>query len=171
MWWPSGVIWRNPSTGEYHIKAKQRFKWLRDAAKKFAVKVDSATDQELAIDGNALPKEIQDEIFVYGISKIVDDRLSQVPADLKMDTAQKLVDQFMAGEWKAERTVGARILPAIIEAIVQVKGCSPAAAQLAHRRLDDEQKIVLAGNLAKQVAAIKEARSKAAEVGLDDLLS
>lgn len=152
-------------------KAKQRFSWQRNADKGLAIKVDGETNTALEIDGTHFPQAIQDEIFVYGISKIIDDRLSQVAAGLKMDQAKKLVAQFLAGEWKAERTAGARFLPTVIEAIAQIKGCSVAAAQAAYRGLDDEQRIVLKGNLAEEISAIEEARSKADEVGLDDLLS
>ncbi len=152
-------------------KAKQRYSWQRNADKGLAIKVDSKTNTALEIDGNSFPEKIQAEIFVYGISKIIDDRLSQVAADLKMDQAKELVKQFLAGDWKAERVAGARFLPTVIEAIAQIKGCSVAAAQAAYRGLDDEQRIVLKGNLAETISAIEEARSKAAEVGLDDLLS
>ncbi len=152
-------------------KAKQRFSWQRKANKGLAIKVDSETNMAFEINGLEFPDEIRDEIFVYGISKIIDDRLSQVPADLKIDEAEKLVEQFMAGNWKAERTARARFLPTVVEAIAQIKGCSVASAQAAYRGLDDEQRIVLKGNLAETISAIEEARSKAAEVGLDDLLS
>ena len=152
-------------------KAKQRFSWQRKANKGLAIKVDSETNTALEIDGTKFPTEIAAEIFVYGISKIIDDRLSQVAADLKMSQAKKLVEQFLAGDWKAERTAGARFLPTVVEAIAQIKGCSVASAQAAYRGLDDEQRIVLKGNLAETISAIEEARSKAAEVGLDDLLS
>jgi hypothetical protein len=152
-------------------KAKQRYSWQRNADKGTATKVDSETEKSLTILGFELPKAIQAEIFVYGISKIIDDRLSQVAADLKLPEMSKLTEQFQAGEWKAERTAGARFLPTVIEAIAKIKGCSVAAAQAAYRGLDEEQRTVLKGNLAEQITAIEEAREKAAEVGLDDLLS
>ena len=152
-------------------KAKQRFSWDRNATKGTATKVDTVAEAKFTFDGFDLPKVIQEEIFVYGLSKIIDDRLSQVHSDLKLDQARALFDQFKAGNWKAERTAGARFLPTVVEAIAQIKGCSVASAQAAYRGLDEEQRVVLKGNLAEKISAIEEARSKAAEVGLDDLLS
>lgn len=152
-------------------KAKQRFSWLRNATARLATKIDSLTKQEIMIDGNELPEVIQEEIFVYGLSKIVDDRLSQVPADLKIAQAALLFEQLKAGNWKAERTGGIHLLPLVIEAIVAAKGCSPAKAQEAYRLLDEEQRIVLKSNLAESMAEIAEARKAAEDVELDDLLS
>jgi len=152
-------------------KAKQRFSWLRNATARLATKIDSLTKQEIVIDGNELPEVIQEEIFVYGLSKIVDDRLSQVPADLKLAETVRLYEQLKAGNWKAERTGGIHLLPLVIEAIMAAKGCKAAAAQGAYRLLDDEQRIVLKANLAESMSAIAEARKEADEVELDDLLS
>ncbi|MCZ6775242.1 MAG: hypothetical protein O7D34_02155 [Ignavibacteria bacterium] len=152
-------------------KAKQRFSWQRNANKGLAIKVDSETNTALEIDGTKFPTEIAAEIFVYGVSKIIDDRLSQVSPDLKMRQAKELVAQFMSGDWKAERTGGIHLLPLVIDAIMLAKGCKAAAAQEAYRQLDDEQRIVLKSNLAESMSAIAEARKGAEIPELDDLLS
>ncbi len=152
-------------------KAKQRFSWDRIASDGVAIKIDGSTNETIQITLSDFPQGIQDEISVYGLSKIVDDRLSQVPADMKMSQVEGLVNQLMAGDWKAERTGGIRFLPAVIEAIKQAKGCTIAAAQDAYRELDDEQRIVLKTNLADQILKIEEARKEAAAVDLEDLLS
>ena len=82
-------------------KAKQRFAWRREASNGTAIKVDQSTDETLRIDGMEFPQAIREEIFVYGISKIIDDRLSQVAPDAKMSEARTLVAQLISGEWKA----------------------------------------------------------------------
>ncbi len=151
-------------------KAKQRFSWQRNATTGLAIKVDSETNTALEIDGMEFPEVIQEEIFVYGVSKIIDDRLSQVSPDLKMTEAKKLVAQFAAGNWKAERTGGIHVLPLVIEAIMQRKGCKVAPAQAAYRALSDEAKTVLKDNLSEAMAEIAEARKGADEVTLDDLI-
>ncbi len=152
-------------------KAKQRFSWDRDATTGIIVKTDGLTSATFETDLSTYPQLIQDEIFVYGGSKIIDDRLSQVPASLKIQEAEKLVLQFMEGDWKAERTGGARFLPTVVEAIKKVKGCSIAAAQKAYRGLDDEQRIVIKENLAETIREIDEARKEEDVPELDDLLS
>ena len=89
-----------------------------------------------------------------------------------MDTAQALVDQLMAGKWKAERTGGIHILPLIIEAIMDAKGWKVAKAQAAYRKLDDEQRAVIKTNLKDEMAAIHEARlADETDEDLEDLLS
>ena len=151
-------------------KAKQRFSWERNATTGIAIKVDGETKETLEINPSEFPEVIQQEITVYGLSKIVDDRLSQVPAAMKIAQARLLVEQFTLGNWKAERTGGIHLLPLVIEAIVQAKGCSVAQAQEAYRRLDDEQRLVLKDNLSEQMAEIAEARKEAEEVSLDDMI-
>lgn len=150
---------------------KTRFGWNRNASLGTAEKIDRVTEETILIKGREFPEEIQDEIFVYGISKITDDRQSQVPADHKMEGIPALVAQFMEGMWKAERTGGARFLPTVVEAIAQIKGCSIASAQAAYRGLDDEQKVVLKTNLADTILEIEEARKDADIPELDDMLS
>ena len=135
------------------------------------MKVDSQTEDQFEIRLDDLPEVIQQEVAVYGLSKIIDDRLSQVPADLKIPQAFLLKDQLVAGNWKAERTGGIHLLPLVIEAIMAAKGCKAAAAQEAYRQLDEAQRIVLKDNLGPRMSQIAEARKDAPEVELDDLLS
>ena len=110
------------------------------------------------------------DVAVYGLGKVLQDRNSQVDADGKLDAMNKTYAALSGGQWKAERTVGARFLPPVIEAIGKRKGCSVAAAQAAYRALDEAQRQVLRENLAEDIAAIEQARKEASEVSLDDLI-
>lgn len=152
-------------------KAKQRFTWDRNATTGEAIKTDTSTGETFAVTLDQFPEEIQGSIAVYGLTKILDDRGSQVPADQKIEYCKVLVTQMEQGNWKAERTGGIHLLPLVIEAIVSKKGCSVAKAQEAYRQLDEEQRLVLKGNLATDMAEIAEARKAADDVALDDLLS
>lgn len=152
-------------------KAKQRFTWNRNATNGEAIKTDTSTSETFVINLEQFPEEIQAEMAVYGMTKIFDDRGSQVPADEKISYCQVLQAQMEAGNWKAERTGGIHLLPIVIEAVIAAKGCSPAQAQLAYRLLDEEQRIVLKTNLAESMVKIAEARSAAQDIQLDDLLS
>lgn len=151
---------------------KTRFGWLRNASLGTAKKFDRKTEETILIQGLEFPDEIRDEIFVYGISKIIDDRQSQIAADLKMEGIPSLVAQFMEGTWKAERTGGIHVLPLVIEAIMEAKSWKVAKAQAAYRRLDDEQRQVLKANLKDEMSVIAAARiADESEEDLDDLLS
>ncbi len=152
-------------------KGTQRYSWRRNANEGIAVKVDSVTEETLTIDGKSFPEEIRAEIFVYGISKIIDDRLSQVAADDKIAETRKLVAQLKSGEWKAERVAGARQLAAVIIVIMNELGCSVHQAQDAWRKKDDAGKKALREVLAPKILEVEEARRTADEVSLDDLLS
>lgn len=152
-------------------KAKQRFTWDRNATTGEAIKTDTSTGDKFTVVLDQFPEEIQGSIAVYGLTKILDDRGSQVPADQKIEYCKVLVAQMEAGNWKAERTGGIHLLPLVIEAIVLAKACSVAKAQEAYRLLDEEQRLVLKSNLAESMAEIAEARTQAQDVELDDLLS
>ena len=109
---------------------------------------------------------------IYGLTKILDDRGSQVPADLKIEYCQVLVAQMEAGNWKAERTGGIHLLPLIIEAIMEAKGWKVAKSQEAYRKLDDAQRLVLKESLSARMLKIADARkADESEETLDDLLS
>ena len=152
-------------------KAKQRFTWNRNATNGEAIKTDTSTGEMFEVNLDQFPEEIQAEIAVYGLTKILDDRGSQVHADQKIAFCGELVSQMEAGNWKAERTGGIHLLPVVIQAIVESKGCSITAAQTAYRLLDDEQRVVLKTNLAISMAEISETRKAEEDVELDDLLS
>ena len=153
-------------------KAKQRFTWDRNATNGIARKADTATGETFTTALDRFPEVIQEEIAVYGLTKIFDDRGSQVPADEKIAFCQALQTQMEAGNWKAERTGGIHLLPLVIEAIMEAKGWKVAKAQAAYRKLDDEQRVVLKTNLAESMAEIAEARkADETEEDLDDLLS
>lgn len=152
-------------------KAKQRFTWNRNATTGTAIKEDTETGEKFTTSLDEYSEDLQAAIAVYGLTKVFDDRGSQVPADEKIAFCETLQTQFIAGDWKAERTGGIHLLPLVIQAIVSSKGCSVTAAQTAYRLLDDEQRVVLKTNLAKSMATIAEARRAEKKIDIGDLLS
>ena len=150
-------------------KSTQRYTWKRNATNGTAEKRDTVTGETLLINGKKFPDDIQAEIFVYGISKISDDRLSQVSASQKFDELKKLVTQFMDGQWKADKTGGSRFLPPIIEVIMEFKGWSVSKAQASYRALDAEGRDALKAGQAKRIAEILEARLAEGVESLDDM--
>lgn len=153
-------------------KAEQRFTWNRNPTNGTVVKTDTVTGETFETSLDLYPDEIQENFTVYGITKIFDDRNSQVPADEKIAYCQVLQQQLIAGNWKAERTGGIHLLPLIIEAIMEEKAWKVAKAQAAYRKLDDEQRAVIKGNLRDRMLKIADARkADDSEESLDDLLS
>jgi hypothetical protein len=153
-------------------KAEQRFTWNRNPTTGVVLKTDTITGETFETSLDLYPDVIQENFTVYGITKIFDDRGSQVPADEKISFCQALQMQLIAGNWKAERTGGIHLLPLVIEAIMEEKNWKVAKAQAAYRRLDEEQRIILKGNLKERMLAISEARkADESEEDLDDLLS
>jgi len=153
-------------------KAKQRFTWKRNATYGTVLKTDTTTGEKFSTALDQYPEVIQENIAVYGLTKVFDDRGSQVPADEKIAFCITLQAQMEEGNWKAERTGGIHVLPLIIEAIMEAKGWKVAKAQKAYRALDEEQRAVLKTNLADEMSVIAEARkADEGDEDLDDLLS
>ena len=151
-------------------KAKQGYSWAYNHEAMKVVVTDKASEDNAAFLAEDLPEDIRDRALLYGIGKLLQDRNSQVAAADKMSAFGKTWDQLTDGTWKQERTFGARLLPAVVEAIAKRKGCSAAAAQKAYRALDDAAKQVIRENLAEDIKAIEAARAGASEVSLDDLI-
>lgn len=151
-------------------KSEQRFSWNRNPTTGAVLKKDTVTGETFGTNLDEYPEVIQENFTVYGMTKIFDDRGSQVPPELKIEFCKALELQFKAGAWKATRTGGIHLLPLVIEAIMEKKNWKVAKAQEAYRKLDDAQRLVLKGNLADLMLAIQEAREKAPEGDLEDLL-
>ena len=151
-------------------KAKQRFSWTYNHEAAIAKVIDSVTKNEALYSFAELPETIRDQVAVYGLGKVLQDRNSGVDADAKMDGMTKTYESLSSGQWKADKVMGARFLSPVIEAIGKRKGCSVSAAQAAYRALDDTQKIALKEALAEDIQAIVDARAAAEEVDVSDLL-
>lgn len=158
-------------------KAKQRFTWLRDAKSMLIEKIDkftaSAEDPKLALrqefDLADLPESIRDEMTVYGATKIIDDRNSQVAADDKMTAALKVWAQFIAGVWIAPKSGGGGFTPPIITVIMQKMNASLSEAQASYRKLDKAQKDALKEANKGSIAAVVEAQQSENTLDLDGM--
>lgn len=152
------------------IKSKLKYAWAYLTGKMAVTVKEKQTGAEKTFLWNDLPDDIQEAISLYGIGKVLQDRNSQVPAEQKMEAFDRTWEQLCNGIWKAERQVGARFLPAVIEVIAKRKDCSVAAAQAAYRALDEDQRTVLKSKLSKQIQEVEAARAAQTEVDLDDLI-
>ena len=152
-------------------KGKQRFSWNRNPTTGIITKIDGETKQSIIIDLNQFNEDIQQKMFVYGGSKIYDDRLSQVPAAIKMQSVGALTTQLLDGKWKSDKTFGDRFMPPIIQVIMDEQGCNVSVAQAAYRALDEESRIVLKEAQADAIADVIAAREAQDIPSLDGMMS
>jgi len=132
-------------------------------------------DQELGSSAfvfDTLPESIRSEIQVYGLSKVLQDRTSDVTDKLdKLDAMDDVYALFEQGTWKKERKAGAPVVSVEVEALANLKGVSIPAIQKARKGYTKEQWATIVDNEAVQAEIIKvKAERDGQEADLDDLL-
>lgn len=151
-------------------KAKQRFAWTYDHAKGIVSVKDTETGSERTFQVSDYPEEIQGGLTAYGLGKKLQDSQSQTDADDKFAGFDATSAQLIDGKWNAAKTGGSRLLPAIIEVIMEFKGWSVAKAQKSFKALDDDAKAALIKGQAKRIEEVLEARKDESESSLEDML-
>ena len=118
-------------------------------------------------------ESLQPNVALYGLSKLLQDRTSQVDAGTEKLPAMREVMALLAkGEWEKERTAGAPTVSAEVEALAEIKGVSVAVAQKALRNYTPEQreKILANPGVVERAIKIRETReAETAQVSLDDM--
>lgn len=110
-------------------------------------------------------------VALYGLSKLLQDRTSEVPTGPgKVAAMQEVAALLASGEWERERKVGAPVVSPAVEALAQLKNCSVGDMQTALRRYDKAKREQILANpkvveLAAQIKAAREAK----QVDLSDL--
>lgn len=133
--------------------------------------VDSTT-----LDYSGVAESVRDAVNLYGLSKLVQDRSSEVKAGPeKLAALREVFDQLVAGQWEKARVVGTPIVSAEIEALAQLKGVDIPTIQKALKQYDKEQKERILANPAVVARAAEIEAERAAStgpaIGLDDLLA
>lgn len=109
---------------------------------------------------------------LYGLSKLLQDRSSDVKTGPDKLSAMKAVaEQLQGGQWQKERKVGAPTVSAEVEALAQFKSISIPQAQAALRRYDKAQReqILSHESIVALAKTIREAREGEDVASLDDL--
>jgi len=128
--------------------------------------------KEYSVEG--LPEDSVNFVTAYGLSKLLQDRVSQVDAEDKLEAMDEVFTNLIEGKLKKDRVVGAPIVSVFVEALARVKHCTIPEVQKAMKDLSDEQKDTLKKNpqVVELMAKIKlERESSEAEVSFDDLIS
>ena len=152
-------------------KAKQRFSWTYNHETGEATAKDIILDKSVTWALHTLSEEIQNQVSIYGLGKVLQDRCSQVSADDKLTAMTATFESLLTGKWKSDRVAGSRFVSPIGQVIQDFKKCSVAAAQAAYTALSDEAKIALKEGQKDAIEAVIEARAKQDEVSLDDMIS
>ncbi|QGH73581.1 MAG: hypothetical protein [Siphoviridae sp. ct7UA22] len=139
-------------------------------------KDDDFVDQEsVAFNFNDLPTEIKDRVSLYGLSKLLQDRTSQLSAHglkAKLDGCKSYYEVLLVGNWSATRKTAAPSAAldrvAILCAVIAgEKGASVAAVAAMFSALPKEKQNALLGKYAERInAAIAEAQ--ALDLDFDD---
>lgn len=124
--------------------------------------------------GADISSDLTDQVYLYGMSKLLQDRSSDVATGPdKLEAMQVIYAQLCAGQWERERVAGAPTVSAEVEALAQLKRITIPQAQKALRRYSKDQRQKILGNddITKLAAKIKTERASAEQVDLDDLAS
>ena len=119
-----------------------------------------------------VPDDLKPNVNLYGLSKFIQDRSSQVSAGPdKLAALQEVYAQLLAGNWEKERVVGAPTVSPEVEALAQLKGITIPQAQKALRNHTKEQREkILAHPKIKELAdQLRSARQEEEVADLSDL--
>ena len=120
-------------------------------------------------------ESLRPNVALYGLSKLLQDRTSQVDAGPeKLGAMREVMALLERGEWEKERTRGAPTVSPEIEALAEIKGISVAVAQKAIRNYTPEQRAKILSNprVVARATELKAAReSEGAAVSFDDMTS
>jgi len=116
---------------------------------------------------------LKQQVSLYGYSKLLQDRASDVPIGReKLDAMKAVAAQLASGQWAKERKVGAIIVSPAVEALASLKQISVPAAQAALKAYPKEVREQILGNeaIVAKAKEITEARALAEVASLDDFV-
>ena len=117
--------------------------------------------------------ELRGKCGLYGLSKLLQDRTSEVDAGPdKLAAMDAVMAQLTEGKWEKDRVVGAPTVSAEVEALAQFKKITIPDAQRALRGYTAEQREKILGHpeIVKRAEAIRLKRDSAPQADLGDLL-
>ena len=121
---------------------------------------------------SAIHDDLKSMTALYGLSKLLQDRSSDVKTGPEKLAAMKgVAEQLASGQWQKERKVGAPTVSAEVEALAQFKKITIPQAQAALRRYDKGQReqILSDTRIVELAVTIREARETEEVADLSDL--
>lgn len=151
-------------------------KFCDKSAEGSVVSFKFGNNTELTLDVSTLDESIQTELMLHGALQKIGDSYAGAAGDydFAIGNAKKVIENLLAGNWKAARE-GGEAKPKtgeLAEAIARIKGIEvAAAAELVNSLSDEQRKAVRGKDAVKAVIAqirFEKAQKKAATAG-DDL--
>lgn len=157
------------SENPYRLKAEL------DAAKAvilFTVmnRESEAVVETLEVKASDVAENIRMDVGLYGLSKLLQDRTSEVPAGPgKTASMSEVLALLRAGTWEKERQVGAPVVSAEVEALAEIYSKTVPQIQAALKGYSAEQRkgILASPKVVAKAAEIRKAREDAGETTLD----
>jgi hypothetical protein len=158
------------------MSEETKVKFAEKSSEGTSVSFKFGNGTELVLDVSTLNEDIQTELMLHGALQKIGDSYAGAAGDydFAIGNAQKVIDNLIAGAWKAARE-GGEAKPRtgeLAEAIARLKGIEVGDAQALVDGLSDEQrKAVRAKDAVKAAVAqirYEKAQAKAAKAG-DDL--
>ena len=116
---------------------------------------------------------LKQQVSLYGYSKLLQDRASDVPiGPEKLEAMKAVAVQLAGGQWAKERKVGAIVTSPEVEALAALKEISVPAAQAALKAYPKEVREQILGNeaIVAKAKEIREARAATEVASLDDFV-
>ncbi len=126
--------------------------------------------ERLEVKANEVHENIRMAVGLYGLSKLLQDRTSEVPAGPgKAAAMSEVLALLRAGTWEKERQVGAPVVSAEVEALAAIYGKTVPEIQAALKGYSAEQRkaILAAPTVIAKAAEIKAKRDAAPAPTLD----
>lgn len=116
--------------------------------------------------------DVKQAVYLYGASKLYQDRSSQVKTGPeKLAAMQEVHQQLVQGNWERERKVGSPVVSAEVEALARLKNGTVPQAQASLKALDKAQRerVLSHPEVVKLAKAIREEREQADTLDLADM--
>ena len=116
---------------------------------------------------------LKQQVSLYGYSKLLQDRVSDVQiGPEKLDAMKAVAAQLASGQWAKERKIGAIVVSPAVEALAAIKQISVPAAQAALKAYPKEVREQILNNkdIVARAKEIYEARQAAEVANLDDMV-
>ena len=122
---------------------------------------------------NDIHNSLKQQVSLYGYSKLLQDRASDVDIGPgKLEAMKAVAAQLNAGQWAKERKVGAIVVSPQVEALATLKQLTIPAAQAALKAYTKEvrEQILSNADVVAKAKEITEARAATEVASLDDMV-
>lgn len=135
---------------------------------------ENALVEEESFPATDIHQSIRNQVALYGLSKLLQDRSSDVAAGPgKVAAMREIAQQLAEGTWQKERQVGAIIVRPEVEAMARLRSCSVSEIQkaLSSYPKDAREKMLSHPKVVELAETIRKEREAASELDLSEFAS